>query len=70
MMIFQKIAFAALLVFSCLALGGATPTDQGQVVLAGAEWNSDFEAAKLEAANTGKPILLFDLIGRLDEKWC
>lgn len=52
-----------------LAGEGWTRPD-GEVELGGALWHHDFAQAQREAKETGKPILLFDMVGRLDEKWC
>lgn len=33
-------------------------------------WNSTFEDACLSAGLTGKPVLLFQVLGRLDDRFC
>jgi hypothetical protein len=33
-------------------------------------WHADFAAACRAAARSGKPVLLFHMMGRLDEKFC
>lgn len=33
-------------------------------------WHPDFAAACDASRNTGKPVLLFQLLGRLDEQFC
>ena len=33
-------------------------------------WHSSFEAASAAARQSGKPLLLFQLLGRLDEEFC
>ena len=33
-------------------------------------WHSSFEAAKTAAKRSGKPILLFQLLGKLDDEFC
>jgi len=33
-------------------------------------WHADFEAACAAARSSGKPVLLFQLLGRLDEEFC
>jgi hypothetical protein len=33
-------------------------------------WHADFAAACRAAATSGKPVLLFHMMGRLDEKFC
>ena len=32
-------------------------------------WHESFEVAKKAAANTGKPVLLFQMMGRLDQQF-
>ena len=32
-------------------------------------WHESFEAAKKAAANTGKPVFLFQMMGRLDQQF-
>lgn len=34
------------------------------------QWLTSMEAAKKQAAATGRPILMFHLLGRLDEEYC
>ena len=33
-------------------------------------WHADFDAARAAASISGKPVLLFQLLGRLDEEFC
>jgi hypothetical protein len=33
-------------------------------------WHRDFAAARAAASRSGKPVLLFHMMGRLDEKFC
>ena len=33
-------------------------------------WHKDFEAACRAAEKSGKPVLLFQMMGRLDQKFC
>jgi hypothetical protein len=33
-------------------------------------WHADFDAACRAAARSGKPVLLFQMMGRLDQKFC
>jgi hypothetical protein len=33
-------------------------------------WHADFDAACRAAARSGKPVLLFQMMGRLDRKFC
>jgi hypothetical protein len=39
-------------------------------MLAGVVWESSFAAAKARAEREGKPVLLLQLFGRLDEEFC
>ena len=34
------------------------------------DWHADLDAAQLAAAKSGKPILLFQLLGKLDDEFC
>jgi hypothetical protein len=38
--------------------------------IAGVRWHASFAAARAEARRDGKPILLLQLFGRLDEEFC
>lgn len=42
-----------------------TKTEPGKV-----RWHDDFEAACLASRESGKPVLLFQLMGQLDEVFC
>ena len=33
-------------------------------------WHADFDAACTAARRSGKPVLLFQMMGRLDQKFC
>ena len=33
-------------------------------------WHTDLDAAKAASARTGKPVLLFQLLGNLDDEFC
>lgn len=57
--------------FVCLVgIVASKPLDSAAVELGGATWHSDLNLAKNMAAREKKPLLVFDLVGRLDEKWC
>ena len=43
----------------------ARPADEMKV-----DWLTSLDAAKDQAAKSGKPILYFQLLGRLDEEYC
>ena len=34
------------------------------------KWHADFATARAASAKSGKPVLLFQLLGRLDEQFC
>ena len=64
-----KLIFITLLTLSMSGLAnnkGAT----GKVELAGSTWVEGLEAAQQQAKRENKPILLLEMMGRLDEKWC
>ncbi len=71
---------AYLLAIPVIALAGASavfieaevahPAKKGDLILGGQHWIEGMDAAKAEAAKTGKPILYLELFGRLDEKIC
>lgn len=46
-------------------------TDENPRVAPGlVRWHADFGAAREASARSGKPVLLFQLLGRLDEEFC
>ena len=59
----KKFTLVAALVLGLAYL--ARPLDRMKV-----EWLTSLDAAKAKAAETGKPILHFQLLGRLDEEYC
>jgi len=34
------------------------------------QWHKDFSAARIAAGKSGKPVLLFQMMGRLDQRFC
>ncbi len=50
---------------AAIARGLSQPPKAGLVA-----WHPSFDAAKAAAANSGKPVLLFQLLGKLDDEWC
>ena len=48
----------------------AEAQSKGSIELGGVMWTDSLEHAQAASAQTGKPILWFDMIGRLDETWC
>ena len=65
----MKLSLVSLLLCfaSVLAMASASPQS---VELGGAVWKADWTEAQVESLATGKPVLMLDLVGRLDEKWC
>ncbi|HEY9717775.1 MAG TPA: hypothetical protein V6C69_09920 [Trichormus sp.] len=53
---------------------GTTPSESAEsnpTVSAGmVRWHADFATACLAAGKSGKPIFLFQMMGRLDQKFC
>jgi hypothetical protein len=47
-------------------------TDKGVAKVAPGKvcWHKDFDEAKRAAAVSGKPVLMFAMLGRLDDKFC
>lgn len=58
-----------LLMLTTLGLAAVASPGPAAVELAGVRWES-WENARARARHEGKPILLFDMVGRLDERWC
>lgn len=60
----------------CLCLVGvvlstlAAQTEPLAVELAGVRWESSLEFARQRAQAENKPLLVLDMLGRLDERWC
>lgn len=66
----RTLKFLSVLFLSSICAAWSVSGEDPRVELAGASWLEDFPAAVRQAQATGKPILLFDMVGRLDEKWC
>ena len=76
----MTLRFASLLfLFPVLAAGtglaAAEPATQGTETNAKVEpgrvhWHADFAAACAAAQNSGKPVLLFHMMGNLDRQFC
>ena len=49
---------------------GSETAARGPHVIGAVTWHADFEAARAAAAQSGKPILLFQLLGELDDPFC
>ena len=48
----------------------AAEVEDGRVKPGLVAWHPSFEAAVEAAGKSGKPVLLFQLLGRLDEEFC
>lgn len=48
----------------------ATSTEHERATPGLVRWHGDFDAACAAARTSGKPVLLFDLLGRLDDEFC
>lgn len=62
----KKLALLALAAAVLFGVQDASHADTAMKV----EWLTSLEAAKEKAAATGRPILYFQLLGRLDEEYC
>lgn len=51
-------------------LAAAGALDNPKVQPGKVRWHRDFAAARQAAARSGKPVLLFQLMGRLDDRFC
>ena len=52
------------------APGASPPRSNPQVRPGRVEWHDDFDAACAASRSSGKPVLLFHMMGRLDQKFC
>jgi hypothetical protein len=52
------------------ASAAPAPTADGKVAPGLVRWHADFAAACAAARASGKPVLLFQLLGRLDDELC
>lgn len=61
-----------LLSILCVATQVASSQSQyrSELELGGAVWQSDLSRAKKLSQQSGKPLLVFDMRGNLDEDWC
>jgi len=48
---------------------GAATANSDKVAPGKVDWHADFETAKTAAVDSGKPVLLFQLLGKLDEEF-
>ena len=63
-------ALLALAALPAAALSAATPFVNPRVEPGRVRWHPDFAAACRASAASGRPVLLFQMMGRLDEKFC
>jgi hypothetical protein len=71
----SRIALAGVLAVAAIlavGAGGDKPTSakSKKTLVAGVAWETSFEAAKEQAKREGKPILLMQLFGKLDDEFC
>jgi hypothetical protein len=60
-----------LLASAATAGNGATPVFVNPKVEPGkVKWHANFAAARAASAKSGKPVLLFQLLGQLDDQFC
>ncbi len=43
---------------------------EGKVAPGKVNWHASFDKAVEAAAKSGKPVLLFQMLGKLDQEWC
>ena len=46
------------------------PADNPKVEPGKVKWHADLDAARAAAARSGKPVLVFYMMGKLDEQFC
>ena len=62
---------AQLLTSAAMAANGATPAFVNPKVEPGkVKWHADFATARAASAKSGKPVLLFQMMGKLDDQFC
>jgi hypothetical protein len=60
-----------LLASAAMAANGATPAFVNPKVEPGkVKWHPDFTTARAASAKSGKPVLLFQMLGKLDDQFC
>lgn len=64
------VAVAAILAIGAGIENAPAPPKSKKTLVAGVAWETSFEAAKQQAKKEGKPILLMQLFGKLDEEFC
>lgn len=67
---FNRLFAIAVLGVAVLFGNSQAQLGSGFVELGGARWLSSPEQAQQQAATQNKPLLVFEMLGRLDEKWC
>src|SRR5262245_37425888 len=53
-----------------LLTASANPLTNPKVEPGKVRWHADFAAAKAAADKSGKPVLLFQMMGKLDDRFC
>lgn len=53
-----------------LLVRGTTPASNPAVAPGKVRWHPSFAAAQAAAVRSGKPVLLFQMMGRLDQRFC
>ncbi|MDA1263986.1 MAG: hypothetical protein O2816_02770 [Planctomycetota bacterium] len=61
---------ASLITLTTLLVGGAADEVTPSATVPEIRWHGDYAAALAASAQSGKPVLLFQLLGRLDEEFC
>jgi len=60
-----------LLASAAMAANGTSPAFVNPKVEPGkVKWHADFATARAASAKSGKPVLLFQMLGKLDEQFC
>jgi hypothetical protein len=63
-------ACASVLAGGSLTAGDTTESDENSKVRPGdVKWHADFDSACKAAAKSGRPVLLFQMMGNLDERF-
>lgn len=65
---------ACSLAVAALSGGGSAPSDPSvrptRTVVHGVAWEANFDAALARAKSEGKPVLMLQMFGRLDDEFC
>ena len=69
----RKLTLTAVMLASLTLMGAAVHArtgDAGRTHLAGVAWENSPASAREKARREGRPVLLLQLFGRLDEEFC